>query len=159
MTPFPSHVDLSTQKRFQQLDKKFFGIISSCFNKSSSGIEVIAFQTGEENDLIDVPLHVDDRQRTRRIRFLEEGDNRCQNKFDSRMNVLNVAFQEEKARYRKFIKASESSDSYTTYVHLTYQQSLTTLIEYSLDPNVRLIKDRIADRKRELELLSNSCID
>jgi len=159
MTSFPSHVDLSTQKRFQQLDKRFFGIISSCFNKSSSGIEVIAFQTGEENDLVDVPLQIDDCQHSRRIRFLKDGDNRCQNKFDSRMHVLKVAFQEEKDRYRKYLKASQSSDSYTTYVHLTYQQSLTTLIEYSLDPNTRLIKDRIADRKRELELLSNSYMD
>ena len=59
ITRWPSHVDLGTQKNFQTMDSRFFGLIYSVFNETVEGtqnIQVTAFQTAEPCSHQLVPL-------------------------------------------------------------------------------------------------------
>lgn len=48
ITVWPSHVDLKTQRNFQTLDSRFFGLIYSCFHENTSKsqrLQTTSFQT------------------------------------------------------------------------------------------------------------------
>lgn len=61
ITVWPSHVDLQTQKMYQNMDSTFIGLIFSCFNADpvfNGRVEMTSFQTGPSNDRIEVPTEV-----------------------------------------------------------------------------------------------------
>uniref|UniRef100_A0A7S3LKV0 MPN domain-containing protein n=1 Tax=Aplanochytrium stocchinoi TaxID=215587 RepID=A0A7S3LKV0_9STRA len=155
----PSHVDLKTQGRFQQLDSRFFGIIISCFNETS--IEKIAFQSSRTSDLIDIPIIIDDKQHLRKFHNNNVNDTRDEDgNQHSRMDILNVLFEEERDRYKKYLQNSGSNHSHCNrmYIHFTYQQALAKLMEYSLDPNIRLLQDKLVDKTVQLQMLEKALL-
>lgn len=61
ITPFPSTVDLNSQKQYQQMDSGWVGLIFSVFHTDSSGrndCSIHCFQTGPGDRHLKVPLTV-----------------------------------------------------------------------------------------------------
>ena len=117
MTCFPSHVDLKTQKQYQQLDKRFFGIIISSFNESST--EIIAYQSNQNSECVNVGIVIDDQIHTGGYRSINVADITADEVvLSSKASYLNVLFEEERKRYTRYLGMAGNNTTHQMHIHL-----------------------------------------
>ena len=92
---WPSHIDLNTQERYQNLDSNFVGFIFGLYCEPQSGVEVICFQTDRR---------VDGGQRSVPFKIIPGPSDAYVFTLTERMSVCNALHTEEVEAFESAVK-------------------------------------------------------
>ncbi|KAI8905257.1 lys-63-specific deubiquitinase BRCC36-like protein [Powellomyces hirtus] len=163
ITVFPSHVDLRTQKSLQMFDKRFFGLIFSCFDTVAAGterIQLTCFQTLPDGSRAEIAIHI-----TPSETFLTP----------DALSILvhtlpYTLLSEERQVHDACVAADPSSPSRSSseaspqtiikqsYHGATLIRSLALLSDRLVNPLVRFCEDRHARNLQEIERLKRETV-